>query len=148
MRLMLSAFFSRSCEALLVESSYASATLLYFRTPAPRKVFLSGPLCVLWSINTAGFNHRSVCPSTRSLYVQVLTVCYTQLFESIMKPVICEWHLSLWDIQFAVSLRGAPHYQDSGCIVHRQRAWRGHIEATHKMEHVLKFHIWQQQTEE
>lgn len=36
--------------------------------------------CLLWSINTAEFNHRSVCPSKRSPYVQVLTVCCTQPF--------------------------------------------------------------------
>lgn len=111
-------------------------------------VFVRVHFGLLWSINTAEFNHRSVCPSKCSPYVQVLTVCCTQLFESIMKPVICEWHLSLWDSQFAVSHRGAPHYQDSGCIVQRQRGWRGHIEATHKMEHALKFHVWQRQTEE
>lgn len=147
MRFTPRAFVSRCGKTLLIDSYHASATLLYFLTLSPKKVLLPSSLCVPWSINTAEFNRRPVCPSTRSLYVQVLTVCYTQLCESIMKPVICEWHLSLWDSQFAVSHREAPHYQDSGCIVLRQRGWRGHIEATHKMERVLKFHVWQQQTE-
>lgn len=106
-------------------SSKAPQRIVFSDSGTIESFFLSSSFCSLWSINTAEFNCRSVCPSARSLYVQVLTVCNTQLCESIMKPVICEWHLSLWDSQFAVSHSEAPHYQDSGCIVQRQRGSKG-----------------------
>lgn len=56
-----------------------------------------------WSRSTAEFNHRLLYTSKWSPYIQVLTVCHTQLFELITSSFVSEWHLSLWNRRLAVS---------------------------------------------
>lgn len=84
MRFMLSALFSRCCEALLVESSHASATAPYFLTLAPRKVF-----AVQFILCPVKHQHSRVQPRV-SLSIHTLSLCPG--VDSLLYATLCVHH--------------------------------------------------------
>lgn len=100
--------------------------------------------CLCWSIHSRVQPQVSLPIQMVSLYPGVDSLPYAALW---INHEICRLWMAL--IFMKQSLCGqsqrAPHSRDSSCIVQRWRGWRGHVEATHKTEQVLKFLLRQQE---